>query len=336
MPVIQNKRMSPYFSFSVIIGAIWTLLSGVFCFWGIKNVYSHTEELSLNQARAFFQEIVTTRLWNAEHGGVYVPVTKETQPNPYLDIGDRIIKTVDGKVLAKINAAYMTRQIAQITLKKNLFWFHITSATPIRPANAPDKWESDALKRFSRGVEEFDEFIDSDNGESLYRYMAPLWVEEQCLKCHAEQGFKQGDLRGGISVNMKAGSINRLRYTQIKNVLITDGAIWILGLIGLFLATRSLIKEEYEREKVIDDLKAALDEVKSLSGLLPICASCKKIRDDKGYWKQIEFYIEEHSNAQFSHGLCENCSDELYGKEKWYQEMKKRKEKNTPIGDKGK
>ncbi len=103
MNIVQDKRASLYFSFSVIIGVIWTLLIGFFCFWSVKNVYSHTRELSLNQARAFFQEIVTTRLWNAEHGGVYVPVTKETQPNPYLDIGDRIIKTVDGKVLTKIN-----------------------------------------------------------------------------------------------------------------------------------------------------------------------------------------------------------------------------------------
>jgi response regulator RpfG family c-di-GMP phosphodiesterase len=63
-------------------------------------------------------------------------------------------------------------------------------------------------------------------------------------------------------------------------------------------------KAEEEREKLICELRQALSEVKTLSGLLPICASCKKIRDDKGYWNQIEVYIRDHSQAEFSHGLC--------------------------------
>ncbi|MBL6996376.1 PAS domain S-box protein, partial [Desulfobacula sp.] len=80
---------------------------------------------------------------------------------------------------------------------------------------------------------------------------------------------------------------------------------------------------EREREALIVDLQKALGEVKQLSGLLPICAKCKKIRDDNGYWNQIEGYIQKHSDAQFSHGMCPECSDELYGKEDWYIEMKK-------------
>jgi len=59
-------------------------------------------------------------------------------------------------------------------------------------------------------------------------------------------------------------------------------------------------------------LNDAAKEVKKLSGFLPICASCKKIRDDKGYWNQIETYIKEHSEAQFSHSLCPDCAEKLY------------------------
>jgi len=69
---------------------------------------------------------------------------------------------------------------------------------------------------------------------------------------------------------------------------------------------------EEEKEKVIRELQAALAEVKTLSGLLPICAACKKIRDDKGYWNQIEVYIHEHSGAEFSHGICPECAKKLY------------------------
>ena len=69
---------------------------------------------------------------------------------------------------------------------------------------------------------------------------------------------------------------------------------------------------EQEREKLVEELQDALAKVKTLSGLMPICASCKKIRDDKGYWRQIEAYIRDHSEAEFSHSICPECKKELY------------------------
>ena len=69
---------------------------------------------------------------------------------------------------------------------------------------------------------------------------------------------------------------------------------------------------EAERERMISELRKALEDVKALSGLLPICASCKKIRDDNGYWNQIEEYISNHSEAEFSHGLCPDCVKKMY------------------------
>ncbi len=69
---------------------------------------------------------------------------------------------------------------------------------------------------------------------------------------------------------------------------------------------------EMARENLIQDLKDAFEKIKTLKGLLPICASCKKIRDDTGYWSQIETYIATHSEAEFSHGLCPDCVEKLY------------------------
>ena len=71
-------------------------------------------------------------------------------------------------------------------------------------------------------------------------------------------------------------------------------------------------KQEEEREKLILKLHNALSKVKRLSGLFPICAKCKKIRDDKGFWNQIEAYIRDHSEAEFSHSICPGCAKELY------------------------
>lgn len=67
-----------------------------------------------------------------------------------------------------------------------------------------------------------------------------------------------------------------------------------------------------EREKLIAELQEALATIKTLHGILPICSSCKKIRDDKGSWTQIETYISEHTDAEFSHGICSECAEKLY------------------------
>ncbi|MCX8042843.1 MAG: PAS domain-containing protein [Desulfobacterota bacterium] len=83
-------------------------------------------------------------------------------------------------------------------------------------------------------------------------------------------------------------------------------------LIEMFLDIRQQKKAEAERNALIEQLQQALQEVKTLSGLLPICASCKKIRDDRGYWREIELYIEEHANAKFTHGICPACMEKLY------------------------
>ena len=71
-------------------------------------------------------------------------------------------------------------------------------------------------------------------------------------------------------------------------------------------------KAEAEKETLIDELKSALDEIKTLKGIIPICSHCKKIRDDKGYWNQLEKFIHDHSDAQFSHGICPECLDKHY------------------------
>ncbi|MCP4683002.1 MAG: PAS domain S-box protein, partial [Desulfobacterales bacterium] len=82
--------------------------------------------------------------------------------------------------------------------------------------------------------------------------------------------------------------------------------------VSSFLDITRRKEAEEEREKLIEELKEALATVNQLSGMLPICSSCKKIRDDTGYWNQIEAYIRDHSEAEFSHGICPECAMRLY------------------------
>ena len=81
----------------------------------------------------------------------------------------------------------------------------------------------------------------------------------------------------------------------------------VLSDLGKKVRERTAALEESTRK-----LERALSEVKTLSGMLPICASCKKIRDDKGYWNQIEEYIRDHSEAEFTHSICQECAEKLY------------------------
>jgi PAS domain S-box-containing protein len=83
-------------------------------------------------------------------------------------------------------------------------------------------------------------------------------------------------------------------------------------LLESFLDITERKRAEEERERLIGQLQEALAEVKTLSGLLPLCSSCKRIRDDQGYWQQIEAYIRDHSEAEFSHSVCPECAKKLY------------------------
>lgn len=78
-------------------------------------------------------------------------------------------------------------------------------------------------------------------------------------------------------------------------------------------ARAALIRLAAEREELVEELQKALSEVKTLSGLFPICSYCKKIRDDKGYWNKLEQYLHQHSGADFTHSICPDCAKRHYG-----------------------
>lgn len=99
------------------------------------------------------------------------------------------------------------------------------------------------------------------------------------------------------------------KYIEVKALPLLNKDHQIAGLVHVVRDISGSKKYEKERDNLIFDLTDALFKVKTLRGLLPICASCKKIRDDNGYWKQVDDYIREHSNADFTHGICPECAE---------------------------
>jgi len=198
----ENRPFRLALIFSLPVLAVFFLMLGLLWMRDSSSRKQYFEAQMREAARAYFDQVLMTRLWNAKHGGVYVEVTEETRPNPYLEDPERDIVSVAGKHYTKINPAFMTREISELAVKNSVYRFHITSLNPINPGNTPDDWEQGVLGYFERGdLRERDEIMPI-NGASYFRYMAPLKAEEACLKCHAVQGYRLGDVRGGLSVSI--------------------------------------------------------------------------------------------------------------------------------------
>ena len=119
--------------------------------------------------------------------------------------------------------------------------------------------------------------------------------------------FKEGRASVEAQILNKSGQVAPYYFTGAKFDI--DGVKYLVG-IGLDITDQKQV--EIEKENLIAKLQDALSQVKKLSGFLPICASCKKVRDDQGYWNQIETYIKKHSEAEFSHSICPDCAKRLY------------------------
>jgi PAS domain S-box-containing protein len=140
-----------------------------------------------------------------------------------------------------------------------------------------------------------------------------LWGEELGRRTMAEE---QQLLETGVpiigEIEKRQRADGSVIWTSTTKVPIRDVTGQISGLVGITREVTELMKVQAERERLITELQDALADVKLLSGLVPICASCKKIRDDQGYWTQIESYIQDRSDAKFSHSICPDCAAKLY------------------------
>jgi len=186
---------------TLLLSFMWIMIIAASFFWNYRQLIREQERIAFEAGRSFFNQMIITRQWNARHGGVYVPVTEKTLPNPYLDTPMRDIDVNDNLMLTKVNPAFMTRQISEIDSEEKDIQFHITSLNPIRPENKATEREVIFLKDFEKGVKEAGIFMKEGSRTSFF-YMAPLKTRKSCLTCHAEQGYKAGDVRGGISVTL--------------------------------------------------------------------------------------------------------------------------------------
>ncbi len=249
----RNHKPIRLWVHAVGIICVWSLFIVISWVWLTQVIHSGTLETARIEARTAFRNDLIYRLWNANHGGVYAPVTLKTPPNKYLEPLNREIQTPEGITLTKINPAYMTRQAHEIAAQTYGHKGHITSLTPICPQNAPDPWETMALKQFENGETEVSSLEIMDGTDHL-RLMRPLITEKKCLTCHAEQGYKQGDIRGGISISIPMAAHEAIEKANIMTLSLIYIFFWITGLIGTFLSIFFLNRQIRRRHSAEDQL----------------------------------------------------------------------------------
>jgi len=231
----------------------------------VKDSYQAQEHLLKdnlkNKAITIFNLIVDMRHWNAQYDGVYMK-TEEMKPNPYLDPG--YIKSDKNETLVWVNPAFMTRQISDIASRRNGFKLKITSTKLINKHNSPDEDERKILEHFEQNVSvPYYWKID----KNIFKFMGALKVEKECMNCHHKQGYKVGDIRGGISVSFDTSSefskLNEIRDNKEQTILFLF--IAAIGTI-LTLIIHQSIKQKNEDE--ISNLNHSLkSKVKELDHL---------------------------------------------------------------------
>jgi diguanylate cyclase (GGDEF)-like protein len=232
---------------------------GIFIILLVRNNNLVNSQIK-TRAKAHIDQILKTRSWNAHYGGVYVEKRPGMESNPYLDEPD--FEARDGKIYTLKNPALMTREISELLGKDRLFRFHMTSLKPINPANKPDEFEGHALRLFEKGKKEH--FVKEElSGQVTYKYIVPVFIEQACLKCHAKQGYKLGDLRGGISVAFDITDIEKSMKLN-KFMILSLGAAAAIAFCGIVYAFTFILMKRLQRAQVKIKELALTDELTGL------------------------------------------------------------------------
>jgi signal transduction histidine kinase len=260
---ITRKEISSLRKYSMIAIVAWTALTVLSAYWNIISEKKKTLQLVEKEALATFNKDHAFRLWATKHGGVYVPISDETPSNPNLaHISDRDITTPSGKNLTLMNPAYMLRQVMTDYNKLYGIKGKITSLRYLNPINSPDAWERTALQAFDRGTELVREIATLD-GKPYYRLIQPLFTQKGCLKCHARQGYREGDVRGGVATYVPMTPYLKLEQSTVWNLILTHIVFWLLGtlFIGIIYSrSKTRLNERTENEARILKLNQELEQ----------------------------------------------------------------------------
>lgn len=259
--------INPIRKYRAIASAIWAFTVLLSFIWNQSDDVREKNTIALETARALMSHIKAVRIWNAEHGGVFVFADEKTPVNPYLPEDQQALVASDGRILARLNPAYMTREISEIADRQGKVNFHLTSLDPIRPENKALPWEEEWLRDFEKGITERSDFVGGPE-EQTFRYMAPLLVTEACLPCHAASS--SGETRGGISISLPLSFHKSHLPLLISHLLAAIMGLLVIHFFAVRLQARSeqllvankrLLQEVEEHKKSAQELVTIREEL---------------------------------------------------------------------------
>lgn len=290
------------------LAACWTVAIALVFAWELSDVRRQAMDLARSAAESVWKKDVAVRRWDSANGGVYVPVTDKTRPDPYLAyLPERDITTPSGQKLTIISAAAIMRSIDVLTQEEFGLSGHITSLRPIVPQNEPDPWEKKALEAFEKGQKQVSS-VETVAGDSYMRLMRPLITEQSCLKCHAEQGFKVGDIRGGVSVAVPMSAIWPTQNDEIVHRVVGYGGMWVVGLFGVAMLSRQLRRQVEHRYQAECRLRESHDllEHRVAERTAEVAETNRQLQGEIAERKQAELWLlesEQRFRGYFEQGL---------------------------------
>jgi signal transduction histidine kinase len=209
------------------------------------------EQLDI-QARTLFSQIVLTRKWIADHGGIFVEKYPWKNPSPYLTVPE--IVDVMGNKYIKESPAMVTKELADYARDNGAYFFNITSLKLLNSENAPDAFEREALTAFKNGLTTEISKTENMGNLNFYRYIAPLYIEESCLECHKHQGYATGDVRGAISVSIPMDYALSMLRSEKKTLIAGSVATISILMIVLFIMMKELVL------RPVKELKTSIED----------------------------------------------------------------------------
>lgn len=253
-----------------LFATFWTIIIVISLSWNIVRQKSEIIEVATNEAKTIFEKDQVYYRWATSHKGVYVPLTDKTQSNPYLEhLPEASGTTATGLTLTLVNPEYMIRQVYEMSTGNDSALGHITSLDPIREENAADSWESKALAAFEKGENQISS-VETIDGQPYLRLMRPMMTESGCLKCHIQQGYALGDIRGGISVAVPMSLLFSIYRWDIILLTLAHVPLWLLGLAGIFISSRRIAQSIRKREAAEAKTRSIINNM--LDGLITMTA----------------------------------------------------------------
>jgi PAS domain S-box-containing protein len=239
----RSTRVGVY---TMILALCWSGTVVTSLFWNLYLQEQETSEIAFNVARAYLESDNRFRRWNALQGGVYTP-SPAGKSYPF-DVLEPEIITQTGRRFTLTDHGSMMRQVYELSGPESIIMGELKSLDPITQRSTADRWETDALKAFGRGVKEIGEVLNV-GGEKYVRLMHPFVIEKPCLKCHAQQGYGIGDIRGGVTIKIPISLFGIAAQKQIITLWWGHLAWWLLGLLGIGISYRGLRRRIKERER---------------------------------------------------------------------------------------